>query len=147
MEGNKKFVQLGERRKNGQIAKNEQYSIEEFFGKIFASPAMKMPKITITLIDILFYRKKTHELIESKISKVIENTIQTTHREMMRKAIELINQDNFGKKKARTVKAALEGKVSEEVPASILQKHKDAVFVLDREAASMLSETPIILVK
>ena len=47
----------------------------------------------------------------------------------------------FGKKKARAVKEALEGKISEKVPASILQKHRNAVFVLDTEAASLLTKT------
>jgi glucosamine-6-phosphate deaminase len=44
----------------------------------------------------------------------------------------------FGKKKALAVKQALEGSVSESVPASILQQHRDVTFVLDKDAASML---------
>lgn len=47
----------------------------------------------------------------------------------------------FGKKKARAVRDALEKKVSEKLPASVLQLHKNAVFVLDREAASLLKKT------
>ncbi len=47
----------------------------------------------------------------------------------------------FGKKKAKAVKLAIEGRVSEKVPASVLQKHKDVVFVLDEEAASLLKKT------
>lgn len=47
----------------------------------------------------------------------------------------------FGKKKAKAVKRALEGKPSEEVPASILQMHGNVLFVLDREAASLLKKT------
>ncbi len=46
----------------------------------------------------------------------------------------------FGKNKAKAVKEALEGKVSEKVPASILQRHKNTVFVLNKEAASMLKK-------
>ena len=44
----------------------------------------------------------------------------------------------FGKQKAKAVGDAVEGKVTKEVPASVLQKHKNAIFILDREAASML---------
>jgi glucosamine-6-phosphate deaminase len=49
----------------------------------------------------------------------------------------------FGKKKAKAVRAALEGKVSEKVPASILQKHGNVVFVLDKQAASLLKKTRV----
>jgi len=49
----------------------------------------------------------------------------------------------FGKKKARAVRNALEGRVSEKVPASIMQRHRNAVFVLDKEAASLLKKTRI----
>ncbi len=49
----------------------------------------------------------------------------------------------FGKKKAKAVRNALEGPVSEKAPASILQRHKNALFVLDREAASLLKKTQV----
>ena len=44
----------------------------------------------------------------------------------------------FGNKKADAISKALEEKISEEIPASILRKHKDVTFVLDEEAASKL---------
>jgi glucosamine-6-phosphate deaminase len=44
-------------------------------------------------------------------------------------------------RKARAVKAALEGEISPEIPASILRKHKDARIFLDREAAQLLDES------
>ncbi len=47
----------------------------------------------------------------------------------------------FGKNKAKAVRDAMEGNISEKVPASILQKHGNVVFVLDREAASLLKKT------
>ncbi|MCC5937345.1 MAG: glucosamine-6-phosphate deaminase [Lunatimonas sp.] len=45
----------------------------------------------------------------------------------------------FGQSKARAVKEMLEGPVSTELPASVLQGHPDAIILLDREAASLLS--------
>jgi glucosamine-6-phosphate deaminase len=41
-------------------------------------------------------------------------------------------------RKAEAVKKSLHGKVSPEVPASILQTHPDCHFFLDQEAASLL---------
>lgn len=43
-----------------------------------------------------------------------------------------------GKNKARAVYRAVKGEVSEDCPASVLQTHKDAVLVLDEQAASLL---------
>jgi len=45
----------------------------------------------------------------------------------------------FGKEKAQAIVQSLEGEVTEDVPASILQKHPDLVVILDEEAASELS--------
>ncbi len=45
-----------------------------------------------------------------------------------------------GKNKSEAVKKMLEGEIDPSCPASILQTHKDVVVLLDREAASLLSE-------
>ena len=45
-----------------------------------------------------------------------------------------------GEAKADAVKAMVEGPVTEQVPASLLQKHPDVVVVLDKAAASKLSK-------
>ena len=45
----------------------------------------------------------------------------------------------FGEKKADIVKKSLEGNISEEVPATFLQEHPNAEFVLDTSAASELT--------
>lgn len=45
-------------------------------------------------------------------------------------------------RKARAVRDALEGPVTPEVPASILQRHPDCRIFLDREAASSLRKVP-----
>lgn len=44
----------------------------------------------------------------------------------------------FGEEKAKIVQAALEGPVTEEVPASVLQNHPNALFILDQAAAKYL---------
>lgn len=46
----------------------------------------------------------------------------------------------FGKGKAEAVKGMIEGPVTEELPASVLQKHKDVTVILDKEAASLLTK-------
>ena len=43
-----------------------------------------------------------------------------------------------GKGKAEAVYKAVCGSISPEAPASILQLHRDVVFIVDREAASLL---------
>ncbi|MCF1584808.1 glucosamine-6-phosphate deaminase [Tetragenococcus koreensis] len=44
----------------------------------------------------------------------------------------------FGKAKADAVKSMLEGEVTENLPASVLQNHGDVVVILDEDAASKL---------
>lgn len=46
----------------------------------------------------------------------------------------------FGKEKAAAVKAALEGPITEDLPASVLQTHKHVTVILDEAAAQMLSK-------
>ena len=43
-----------------------------------------------------------------------------------------------GKNKANAVKSSIEGVVTEDVPASVLQLHPDCTFIVDEEAASLL---------
>ena len=45
-----------------------------------------------------------------------------------------------GKGKADAVKKMIEGPVTEELPASILQQHQDVTVILDKEAASLLTK-------
>ncbi len=44
----------------------------------------------------------------------------------------------FGKNKAKAVKAMVEGEVTTDVPASILQKHPNVTVIVDEDAASLL---------
>ncbi len=45
----------------------------------------------------------------------------------------------FGKNKAKAVKAMVEGEVTTDVPASILQKHPNVTVIVDEDAASLLN--------
>lgn len=44
----------------------------------------------------------------------------------------------YGENKAEAIANAVNGPITEDVPASILQKHKDVIFILDEAAASKL---------
>ncbi len=44
----------------------------------------------------------------------------------------------FGEVKAKAVSKALKGPISTDAPASILQKHKDTIFIFDKEAGARL---------
>lgn len=46
-----------------------------------------------------------------------------------------------GKNKAEAIYNTVNGKVTPEVPSSILQFHKDVILILDKEAASLLNES------
>ncbi|HEM6138242.1 TPA: glucosamine-6-phosphate deaminase [Streptococcus suis] len=46
----------------------------------------------------------------------------------------------YGPEKADAIKATVEGPVTEEVPASVLQNHDDVVLILDQAAASRLTK-------
>ena len=44
----------------------------------------------------------------------------------------------FGKGKAEAVRAMIKGEIDPQMPASILQLHKDVTLLIDEEAASLL---------
>lgn len=46
----------------------------------------------------------------------------------------------YGQEKADAIKATVEGPVTEEVPASVLQNHDDVVLIIDEAAASKLTK-------
>ncbi|MGQ7462449.1 glucosamine-6-phosphate deaminase [Streptococcus suis] len=45
----------------------------------------------------------------------------------------------YGQEKADAIKATVEGPVTEQVPASVLQNHEDVVLIIDQAAASKLA--------
>ncbi|MFK4839122.1 glucosamine-6-phosphate deaminase [Lactococcus petauri] len=46
----------------------------------------------------------------------------------------------YGESKAEAIKGMVEGKITEDMPASILQKHTDVVVIADEAAAALLSK-------
>ena len=46
----------------------------------------------------------------------------------------------FGEKKAQAIKEMIEGPITEDVPASILQKHPDVTVIVDKAAAQELDD-------
>lgn len=46
----------------------------------------------------------------------------------------------FGEKKAEAIRAMVEGPISEEIPASLLQRHPHVTIVVDEPAASLLKK-------
>lgn len=46
----------------------------------------------------------------------------------------------FGESKAEAIQQTVEGPVTEDLPASILQRHEDVTLIVDEEAASLLSK-------
>ncbi len=88
------------------------------------------------------------------IAELTQNTVSDNSRffgsidEVPRRAItmgiaDIINAETVlllasGKNKARAAYDMIKGEVSEECPASILQRHKNAVIILDKEAAWLL---------
>lgn len=46
----------------------------------------------------------------------------------------------FGTSKAEAIRLTVEGSITEDVPASILQNHKDVIILCDEEAASQLKK-------
>lgn len=55
----------------------------------------------------------------------------------------------WGERKSNIVKASVEGVVTSQVPASYLQEHKNAIFIVDKEASSKLTRisTPWLVEK
>lgn len=45
-----------------------------------------------------------------------------------------------GEHKANSVRETVEGEINRNVPASILQRHRNVIFILDKGAASRLSQ-------
>ena len=73
--------------------------------------------------------RMTMDLIRGKdisAARAILDTTNTKSSRLIRKVLE------------SAVANAVNGPVTEDVPASILQKHKDVVFIVDEDAASKL---------
>jgi len=72
----------------------------------------------------------------SEISQVPKQALSMSVRQILKARKILAVVPDF--RKARAVKACLEGEISPEFPASILRTHPDATIYLDTSSASML---------
>ena len=78
----------------------------------------------------LFFNGDLDAVPKSAITMGIHNIMESKH-------ILLIA---CGKRKAEAVKGMIEGEVTEELPASILQRHPHVTVIIDEEAASLLTK-------
>lgn len=90
----------------------------------------------VVSLDEACRRQQLGEGWFNTIHEVPRRAISMSVRQIMKsKAIVCTVPDE---RKAKAVKAAVEGPVSPEVPASILQRHENAVLYLDRPSATLL---------
>ena len=117
------FIGIGE---NGHVAFNDppaDFETEE-------------PYLVVTL-DEACRRQQMGEGWFKTLDDVPKRAISMSVRQIMKsKALVVTVPD---RRKAQAVRGAVEGPVTPEVPASILQRHPDATLFLDRESASMLA--------
>jgi glucosamine-6-phosphate deaminase len=116
------FVGIGE---NGHLAFNDPPAD-------FENPA---PYLVVTL-DPACRRQQVGEGWFASLKEVPTEAISMSIREIMRAEFLVCSVPDL--RKARAVKAALEGPVSPQVPASILQHHPGADIFLDPDSASLL---------
>jgi|HubBroStandDraft_6_1064221.scaffolds.fasta_scaffold33679_4 glucosamine-6-phosphate deaminase len=117
------FLGIGE---NGHIAFNDppaDFTTED-------------PYIIVNL-DEACRRQQVGEAWFADISEVPTRAISMSPRQMLRaKELVVVVPD---KRKAKAVKACLEGEIGPMVPGSILRRHPDATVYLDADSASLLS--------
>ncbi|MDN6625741.1 MAG: glucosamine-6-phosphate deaminase [Pisciglobus halotolerans] len=106
---------------NGHIGFNEP-------GTSFDSITHKVDLVQSTIDSNKRYFENEEDVPKTAYSMGIESIMRA----------EKIILMAFGKNKAEAVKGLVEGPVTEELPASILQEHPDAIILLDEDAASLL---------
>jgi len=116
------FIGIGE---NGHIAFNDPP----------ADFATSSPYIVVEL-DEACRRQQLGEGWFSSLAKVPKRAVSVSPRQIMKSAAIVCTVPD--RRKAAAVKRAIEGRVTPQVPASILQRHKDCVLFLDRESSSLL---------
>ena len=110
---------------NGHIGFNEPGTS---FGAV--THVVDLKQSTIEDNARLFFDGKIEDVPKQAVSMGISNIMNA-------KSVLLLA---FGKGKAEAVKGMIEGPVTEELPASILQKHQDVTVILDKDAASLLKK-------
>jgi glucosamine-6-phosphate deaminase len=120
------FIGIGE---NGHVAFNDppaDFKTEE-------------PYLVVNL-DEACRRQQLGEGWFKTLDDVPKRAISMSVRQIMKsKALVVTVPD---RRKAKAVQGAVEGSVTPQVPASILQQHPNATLFLDKEAASMLKKHP-----
>ncbi len=110
---------------NGHIGFNEP-------GTSFDAVTHKVDLKQSTIEDNarLFFDGKIDDVPKQAISMGIKNIMNA-------KSILILA---FGKGKAEAVKGMIEGPVTTDLPASVLQNHDDVTVIIDKDAASLLTK-------
>ena len=117
------FVGIGE---NGHLAFNDPPADFE----------TETPYLVVTL-DEACRRQQVGEGWFATVSDVPDEALSMSVQQILKsKSIICVVPDA---RKANAVKASLEGAITPDVPASILQRHPDVTVYLDRDAAALLS--------
>ena len=119
------FIGIGE---NGHLAFNDPP----------ADFATKDPFIVVEL-DEACRRQQFGEGWFEELDDVPKSAVSMSVNQILK--AELIVCSVPDERKARAVQRALEGTVTAEVPASILQEHKNTILFLDRDSASLLARS------
>ena len=118
------FLGIGE---NGHLAFNDPPADFE----------TEAPYLIVTL-DEACKRQQVGEGWFSSVSEVPERAISMSVRQIL-KAKEIL-AIVFGSRKAKAVRASLEGEISPMAPASILRTHPNTTVYLDNDAAALLAQ-------
>lgn len=118
------FIGIGE---NGHLAFNDPP----------ADFAAEQPYLVVTL-DEACRRQQLGEGWFATLDDVPKTAISMSVRQIMRSRTIICSVPD--RRKAEAVRAATEGPVTPDVPASILQQHDDVTIYLDRAAASLLTQ-------
>ena len=92
-----KFVQLGERQKNGRIGKNEQYTLEEFRNIVETVRKVHEPWEVPGFLERLS-KKKVYDAMNCSESIGYWKGYRKAFEDMEENIIKAINSDNFGRK-------------------------------------------------
>ena len=120
------FIGIGE---NGHVAFNDPP----------ADFKTSKPYLVVTL-DEACRRQQMGEGWFPSLASVPKQAISMSPKQIMKSAAIVCSVPD--QRKAQAVKNALEGDVTPQVPASILQRHRNCALFLDRASASMLDGKP-----
>ena len=109
--------------RNGHIGFNEP-------GTPFDSTTHEVALTKSTIDANSRFFDNENEVPKSAISMGLSSIMKSKH----------ILMEAYGEKKAKAIQAMIEGPVTPEVPASILQKHDNVTVIIDEAAASLLKK-------